>query len=185
MGKEKIAALFSTRLRLENKTRIARWLVLGVVGIVVSGAVLAGMAGPAAAAGCSGQSCNGADPYVMGCANDANSAGHTDYYDGSTGAYVHVDLMWSPSCQTNWGVASFDDGNPSWTQPVYIVVVGTDPTNGPNNYNTYPYDYQYAGSGSPVWGNMVYSPGCAFTSVTRGNFGGTAVERGCPTPTGP
>jgi hypothetical protein len=159
-----------------SKARIARPLVIGVVSTLVSAAVLAGMVGTAAAAGCSEHGCNGADPYGTGCASGAYSAGHTDDVDPTTGAAVHVDLMWSPSCQTNWGVASFDDGNPSWTQPVDIRVLGTD---GPTPLNEFA-DYTYTGSGSPVWGNMVYSPGCAQVWVTRGSFSTVAVENGCP-----
>lgn len=126
---------------------------------------------------CSGQDCTGQDPYATGCAAGATIAGSGPLSDGAGS----VTLYWSPACHTNWAAASFADGNPPTTPPVRVRVVGSG---GSTSYDNAPVDYDTTGSGSPIWGNMTYSPGCAYGEVSRGGVSGRAVEGGCPSPAG-
>jgi hypothetical protein len=126
---------------------------------------------------------NGPDPYATGCNGDQQVAGSgtiSDYYDHTFGT---IYLMWSPRCQTNWGIAYFDDGNPSSDPVVDVAVAGTDPAVSEWNYNN-PVDYRTSAPGSPVWGNMAYSPGCAKAHVFFGAAVGIAVQDGCPSDAG-
>jgi hypothetical protein len=134
---------------------------------------------PSTIAKCSGLACTGQDPYATGCQSDASVAGSSAIVDGTGRTLGTLKLYWSHTCQTNWGAASFDDGNPASTPPVDIKVFGTD-ASAPTPYNIQPVDFPTTGAGSPVWGNMIYSPGCAYATVTRGDAAGTAVQEGCP-----
>jgi hypothetical protein len=139
-------------------------------------AVLALAGAPASAF--AGRSLNGQDPYATGCNRDQQIAGRgtiDDYYGHTFGT---IDLMWSPRCQTNWGIAYFNDGNPSSDPAVDIAVDGTDSAISPWLYNN-PINYSTTAPGSPVWGNMAYSPGCAKAHVFFGEADGLAVQYGC------
>lgn len=127
-------------------------------------------------------SLNGSDPYRTGCARGATVAGSDVIRNYTTNQVVgSVYLMWSPRCQTNWGIAYFNDGNKATDPPVDILVFGTDPTqpDGEDDYNV-DADYYTTMAGSPIWGNQVFSPGCAEVWVTWGNAGGLAIQKGCP-----
>jgi hypothetical protein len=134
---------------------------------------------PAVAATCSGPSCTSQDPYVTQCNAGDSIAGATAIVDAAGQTFGRLVLYWSPACQTNWGQAYFDDGNPPSTPPVDVRVFGSSSS---ATYDTGPVDFSTTASGSPVWGNMVYSPGCAYATVTRGGQTGTAVQQGCPVP---
>jgi surface antigen len=143
---------------------------------------------PSTPAPSAGSSLSGQDPYATGCANDEIVAG-TSPIDDQDGAQVGtLDLMWSNNCQTNWGIAYFNDGNPNDGSTVDIKVVGSATGGG---YTQGPVDAAYDGVGQPVWGNMIDSPGCAYATVTRANadqsidMTGLAVQNGCPAPAGP
>lgn len=131
------------------------------------------------AASCSANGCSGQDPYSTGCNNGDSVAGTAAIFDKVGQTVGEVRLYWSSACQSNWGQAYFNDGNPPSTPPVDVKVFGSS-TSG--TYDTGPIDFYTMASGSPVWGNMVYSPGCAYATVTRGEDTGTAVQQGCPAP---
>jgi Protein of unknown function (DUF2690) len=130
---------------------------------------------------CQGTLCNGLDPYASHCSNDASVAGSSPLVDSRGTTLGTVKLYFSPACQSGWGQVDFNDGNPPTTPPVTVTVIGTDGAS-PGNYDSHPVEYVTTGSGSPVWGNMVYSPGCAVAYVSRGDASGKAVQSGCPAP---
>jgi Protein of unknown function (DUF2690) len=155
-------------------------------GVVVIAALMsAGLASPsvvtssAAAATCSAARCTNQDPYATGCSAGDSVAGTGAIVDGSGQGIGELKLYWSPSCEANWGQAYFNDGNPPSTPPVDVKVVGSSSAGA---YDTGPVDFTTPAAGSPVWGNMVDSPGCAYATVTRGGASGTAVQLGCSPP---
>ncbi len=159
-------------------SRRSRILAGGLTAVLVC--ALTGLHPPSAsAASCAGTACNGADPYASGCGSGATVAGDAPIVDGQGRQIGDLKLFFSPSCQTNWGQAYFSDGNPASTPPVDVTVVGSSAGSA---YNQGPVDFTYTGSGSPVWGNMVYSPGCAYATVTRGDAHARTVQNGCPPP---
>lgn len=145
-------------------------------------AVLALVAGAPASA-FADSSLSGQDPYATGCNRDQQVAGSSEISDDYGGSFGTIYLMWSPQCQTNWGIAYFNDGNTSSDPAVDIAVSGTDPAVSQWNYNN-SIDYVTTAPGSPVWGNMVYSPGCAKAHVFFGAARGLAVQGGCPSDAG-
>jgi hypothetical protein len=141
--------------------------ILIATAVVVGGMVT--MSPPASAATCSNQACDYLDPYQTSCANDQVLAGRGTITDGNgNGNYGTLDLMWSPTCQTNWGIAYFNDGNPNDGTWVLITVSGTDGG----------VAFEYRGTGSPVWGDMIYSPDCANTDVERHYAGTQTIKMG-------
>ncbi len=108
----------------------------------------------------------------MGCDRDAytvrNSA-RPITFNGQT--FGRIELRWSPSCGTNWGRASFYDGNPNGEHlPIWISVQYSDGS------QVKVVTFQYNGSGSPVWGNMLYAPGvCTTASADRDQSYGDAT----------
>ncbi len=120
---------------------------------------------------CSGYGCDHLDPVATGC-----SAGSTTVTSAAIGGVGTVELRWSPTCQTNWSRVTIAAGgaNPSgfWR---YADIYRQSPA---------AHDYfDFNGNGSPVYGNMLYAPGCAWASGTIQNAGGwstgTAVQPGC------
>lgn len=73
--------------------------------------------------GCSGTNCNGANPYNTGCSADAyivqigpGGSGYQEYGRGDNGGVGdgYMNLMYSPTCGTNWSYVTNDfDGNPN------------------------------------------------------------------------
>lgn len=181
-----------TRIKQAHR-RMTRRLV-SALPIVVAALV----APPIASANAS---LNGTDPYQTGCARGATVAGSGPITDNIHPPLGRIYLMWSPRCQTNWGIAYFNDGNKASDPPVYIAVWGTDPSQPdtappagpgpypPNLYNVYEgwpsSGVPYSGVGSPVWGNQVFSPGCAGGIVYWGEAVGIATQYGCPGLGGP
>jgi hypothetical protein len=172
--------------RAEGLTRSSRYrrLIAGAIVALLSAVVVglgAGVADPAAAsaATCTGSACTNQDPYVTGCDIGDSVAGSAPIVDSSGATIGEIKLYWSPACESNWGQAYFNDGNPANTPPVTISVQGSSPG---GRYDVGSTPFTSTGSGSPVWGNMVYSPGCAYTTATRGTASGTAVQAGCSQP---
>jgi hypothetical protein len=120
--------------------------------------------------------CTNQDPYATACNSDASVVATAPIVDASGQAIGELKLYWSPVCQSNWGQAYFHDGNPANTPPVTVSVVGSSAT----TYDSGPVVFSTTAAGSPVWGNMVYSPGCSYAKVTRGDASATAVQAGCP-----
>jgi hypothetical protein len=176
-----------TRIKQPHR-RMTRWLG-GALPVVVAALVAPPIASASA-------SLNGTDPYRSGCARGATVAGYGLITDNIHPPLGRIYLMWSPRCQTNWGIAYFNDGNKASDPVVDISVWGTDPSQPdtappagpgpypPNVYNVYA-EYQYSGVGSPVWGNQVFAPGCAGAIVYWGNAVGIATQIGCPGLGGP
>jgi hypothetical protein len=129
------------------------------------------------AASCSGSSCTGQDPYATRCNIRDSVAGSAAILDRAGRPIGQIRLYWSSACQANWGQAYFNDGNPASTPPVDIKVVGSSSSAA---YDTGLVDFTYTSSGSPVWGDMVYSPGCAYATVARGDATGQAIQARCP-----
>lgn|SRR5262245_8093010 len=165
-------------------------------GLLATG-LLAAFA-PAASAGvtCSGTGCNGLDPVETGCGDvyrgpwddQQRVSDLQNMYDINTGAVVgRVWLDYSAACGTNWIEGYFNDGNPNDGSFVLARVVGTYNS---GLYGYGPVDFWYYGTGHGIWGNMIYSPGCAFGIIDRHNndysihIGGQAVQGGCPAPSG-
>jgi hypothetical protein len=146
-----------------------------LAGLIAGLALLAG----APASALADRSLNGQDPYATGCNHDQQVAGSGPISDSYGRTFGTIYLMWSPRCQTNWGIAYFNDGNPSSDPAVDIEVAGTDPAISQGNYNNFVV-YSTTAPGSPVWGNMAYSPGCAEAAVFFGAASGLAVQGGCP-----
>jgi hypothetical protein len=159
-------------------------LILPRLALFVTVSLLAAMIGrsaSASAASCSGSACTGQDPYATACNVGDSIAGSAAIVDGAGATIGELKLYWSAQCQTNWGQAYFNDGNPASTPPVTVSVEGSSSS---ATYDSGSVPFTYTGSGSPVWGNMVYSPGCAYATVTRGDASATAVQIGCPPPGG-
>lgn len=80
------------------------------LALVLSGFGLAATPGVAAAATCSGSSCNGQSPETTGCAASATTL-QTVYirYNGAGAAIGKVELRSSSTCKTRWSrVTSFE-----------------------------------------------------------------------------
>lgn len=155
------------------------------VSVVLAGLVAALAAVPAAQASaqpaapqvtCSGYGCDHQDPAATGCSAGSYTVTSAPITIGST-VYGTVELRWSPTCQTNWSrvtVASGGSNPNAWWR--YADVYRQSP---------YAYDlFSYNGSGSPVYGNMLYAPGCASASGTiqvgaSSWATGSAVQPGC------
>jgi hypothetical protein len=157
-------------MRSSPRMRVGAWQVvrhrlsclIAVVGLVGAVSVVSLVATPASAGAvtCSGNSCNGKDPYATGCASGAyeiTSAGRylLDPYGHTDGSIIH--LFWSPRCQTNWPVV---------TQPQSCSdSEGTRVEANVQNRTTgqwVNYTVQALTASTYVWGNMVYSPGPAW-----------------------
>jgi hypothetical protein len=128
---------------------------------------------PALAATCSGYGCDYQDPVATGCSSGAytvTSAAIT--YQGVT--YGTVELRWSPTCQTNWARTT-----------LYAQYVGMEAW--ANVYRQSPYaqaDWHCTCSTTPIYGNMLYAPGCAEAEgdvwISYGNEAkGWAIQPGC------
>lgn len=104
---------------------------------------------------------DGQDPYATGCASGSYvvQSATRNIIDTESGSVVgRIEIHWSPTCQTNWGEAFWsasDAGSLNVTITVVRVSDGLRES------------YHFNGSGSHVWGNMVYSPGCAYATVSR------------------
>jgi hypothetical protein len=155
------------------KHRLARLSAATVLILGAAAGLPALSAGAAQAATCSGYGCDNQDPVATGCdagAYTVTSAPIT--YQGIT--YGTVELRWSPACQTNWARTTVNSS--------YLGLMRYA-----NVYRQAPYaqaDWHYTGPGNPIYGNMLYAPGCAEAEgeVQNGNglfAEGWAVQPGC------
>lgn len=121
---------------------------------VVSGLVAAAAtslmitASPAHAVTCYGDYCSGLDPQASGCYADAYSVA------SSSNAGVTVQLMWSPTCQTNW--ARVNTSAPAWIKAVQ--------SGGYTQWGTY-------SGGGYAWSRQIYSPSLCVTASVQLNSG--------------
>ena len=73
-------------------------MVTALLSVLGAASVFAGTA--AAHPPCSGSGCDLQDPIAMNCVEDSYIVGTAIIGDSAEKGYV--DLIWSPSCQTNW-----------------------------------------------------------------------------------
>jgi len=137
-----------------------RWIVVASALMLVAGAMAATMP-TTFAANCTGDGCNGVDPYTAQCASGS--------YDVLTGYFVGglLELRWSPTCQTNWTrfTPANNEGYEIWV---------TRLSDGVFAGNGLWYSYFFTnGSGVLHWGDMVYSPGPAQACVRSPQHVGT------------
>jgi hypothetical protein len=179
---------------MKDRHKVLRRIVAIILPVVLAGGIVSASAPRAFAdTTCSGTGCNGLDPVQTGCGN--LYAGPWDdkqrvsnlmtMHDLNTGAEVgRVWLDYSAACGTNWIEGWFEDGNPDDGSYVVAEVQGTYGNSGLYGYG--PVDFYYYGTGHNIWGNMIYSPGCAKGLIDRHNndysihIGGEAVQVGCP-----
>jgi hypothetical protein len=152
--------------------------LIGVVAflVVFGGAGQAGAAPIGATATCSGYGCDYQDPIATGCSAGANNTASAAVTYGGVN-YGTVELRWSPTCQSNWSRLTINAGssNPNgyWR--------------GVDVYRQSPYAlayFDYYGTGSQVYGNMLYSPGCAKATAylqisASATATGVALQPGC------
>jgi hypothetical protein len=102
---------------------------------------------------CSGYGCDDQDPIATGCSAGSYTVTSAPVTLGGT-SYGTVELRWSPTCQTNWSRVTVTAGgsNPSgWWRDADV-----------ERQSPYAYDgFSYNGAGSPIYGDMLYAPGCA------------------------
>ncbi|GLZ39720.1 hypothetical protein Acsp05_33440 [Actinokineospora sp. NBRC 105648] len=83
---------------------------------------------------------------------------------GAGGRAGVIQILWSPRCQTNWGRIVLDsyDPNPNHL-PRWVDVHNAA---GGHVYFT------WTGAGQYIYGDMLYSPGCAWATgyVDRGGY---------------
>jgi hypothetical protein len=151
---------------------------IGMAFVVLAGVAVLPLvaANPAMAATCSGYGCDYQDPVATGCASGSYTVSSAAVSRNGV-QYGTVDLRWSPTCQTNWS----------------RVWVGAGGSN-PNHYERYVWverqspsayvGFDYYGDGSPVYGWMLYVPGCAKAGASLqigpGTYAlGIAYQPGC------
>ena len=155
------------------KHRLARLCAAGAVILASAVSLPTLSAASAHAATCSGYGCDYQDPIATGCSSGAYTVASAPItYQGIT--YGTVELRWSPTCQTNWARTTVNNS--------YLGL-----TRYANVYRESPFaqaDWHYTGPGNPVYGNMLYAPGCAEAEGEvqdgHGLFAeGWAVQPGC------
>jgi hypothetical protein len=161
--------------------RLLRLLLAGLAGAAVL--ALPATAAQATTPGavrpmvtCSGYGCDHADPVATGCSAGSYTVVSAPVVLGAT-SYGTVELRWSPTCQTNWSRVTVAAGgsNPNgWLRYAEVD------RQSPSAYDGYP----YYGNGSPVFGNMLYAPGCASAygaiQINGSSVAvGVAVQPGC------
>jgi hypothetical protein len=145
------------------------------VSILLTAPILPAItAAPAHAATCSGYGCDQQDPVNNGCNNGAYTVTSAPIvYNGTS--YGTVDLRWSPTCQTNWARVTVNSNLTNKTR--WADVLRQSPYATALWYTSAP--------GNPVYGNMLYAPGCAEAEaeIDLSNSAiaeGWAVQPGCP-----
>ncbi|WP_132215040.1 DUF2690 domain-containing protein [Kribbella steppae] len=117
-----------------------------------------------AAAACA-YGCDGRDPIATGCAADARTVASAPVMSSQYPygiRYGTINLRWSPSCQANWGqLVLTNPNNPGhWFRTIWIERwYGTSGVGWTRN------EFTFSGTGSPIWGNMLYAPQCARAGV--------------------
>jgi len=149
-------------------------LILGT-GLAVP--IATATAAHAAACPPAGYQCDHQDPVATHCADDASFVASAPVTSSGV-SYGTIELRWSNRCQTNWARLWLNNpSNPNgWVRYLSIT-----------RQNPHAYDeFRYYGNGSPIYGNMMYSPGCAkangliLISTSPITFaGGEALQPGC------
>jgi len=131
---------------------------------------------PASAATCSGYGCDSQDPVATGCSSGSYTVKSAPVaYNGVQ--YGTVELRWSPTCQTNWSRLTISAGgsNPQhYDRQVWVARQNPDAQMG----------FDWTSDGSPIYGDMLYAPGCAKAWATiqvgpNAIASGTAMQPGC------
>jgi Protein of unknown function (DUF2690) len=148
------------------------------LGIGVAGSVVSATVAHAATCPPAGYQCDHQDPAVTHCADDGSFVARAPVVANGVG-YGTIELRWSNRCQSNWARLWLNNpNNPNqWVR--YLSVTRKDP----HGYD----EFRYYGNGSPIYGNMMYSPGCAkaiglilISSNPVVFAGGEALQPGCP-----
>jgi hypothetical protein len=109
-----------------------------------------------------GGSCFNKDPYSTGCANNAYDAHDIGVYDNFGQKLLSIHNWYSTSCGTNWNVTY-----PTYSNAYFIQISIQS-----SGFNTTLLcepticTQAYTGTGSPLWTNMVFSPGSPPTTAT-------------------
>jgi hypothetical protein len=144
------------------------------VGSTGAQSLHSGAAPHVANASCNLRGCDGQDPYATGCDGSSSMIAATPNYPAAPGTI----LYWSSACHTNWAAvySSVDFGG----SYVDVDVQGTDPLAGSGKYNV-DVNFNCYCYGTFVWGNMVYSPGCARAYGYSSLYGGmgSVYQPGC------
>ncbi|MDQ1045317.1 hypothetical protein QFZ76_003553 [Streptomyces sp. V4I2] len=93
-------------------------LVLVVLMCASAGVITTVQATPAAAAECSGSSCNGQDPQAKGCSSGASSVQGAAFWEAS----FSVELRHSPTCSARWTRLTVDDYLPTCCYAIRISI---------------------------------------------------------------
>lgn len=144
--------------------------------LVLGGAGQASAAPVGVAATCGGYGCDNQGPAATGCSAGSNNTASAAVTYGGVSCGT-VELRWSPICQTNWSRLTIGAGgsNPNgyWRG---VDVFRQSPAG-----SAY---FDHYGSGSPVFGNMLYAPGCAkaiaYRQIAPSTYAsGVALQPGC------
>jgi hypothetical protein len=158
------------------KYRMAR---LGItIAVLLGGVVTLSSTGitSASAATCSGHGCDYQDPTATGCSSGAYTVTSAPVtYNGIQ--YGTVELRWSPTCQTNWSRLTISAGGSNaqhYDRQVWVARQSDDAQVG----------FDWTSDGSPIYGDMLYAPGCAeaWGTIQIGSnviAYGIAVQPGC------
>jgi hypothetical protein len=162
-------------MSIRHRAGLRRGAYLLVLALAIAGVAVTAAPSPALAATCSSYNCDGKDPVVTGCSSGSYTV-TTAPVTWSGRRYDTVELRWSPTCQTNWARVNIDAGgnNPEHLQ------------RSANVYRQSPYAvnrFDYYSNGTPVYGNMLYAPGCAkaegVIDLSFATAYGTAMQPGC------
>lgn len=168
-----------------SKSRAARRVALATCGLVTA-AVLAPLIAPSSAAPAAageaavnspaspirlldnplpvyqGGGLEGADPIQTGCSRDAytvDSEPITVNSPNHYGAVIgHIDLRYSPSCQTNWARVVLQSVNGIAVASLYWPAVARIEGGNNHTYHYWVWQPQVTASSGVIWTNMVYSP---------------------------
>jgi hypothetical protein len=126
---------------------------------------------------CHTRGCDGQDPYATRCSADSVVVNSAPIRGMLTQA---IYLYWSRACQSNW-VAVYTDPDyvvSGWTE---VDVYGTDPAAGQGDYSALA-AFGCNCTGHHIWGNLIYSPGCARGHAynSDGAYDAWIVQQGCP-----
>jgi hypothetical protein len=134
--------------------RMGMIMLAGLMPVVLTMVGSTSMAS-AATPTCSGASCTGKDPAITHCADDSYvvSGVSAPIRWGSVQPGI-IQILWSPRCQTNWGriVLNSYDPNPEHLQRIVEV----------QNSQGGDVSFLWSGPGQYIYGDMLYSPTCAW-----------------------
>jgi hypothetical protein len=142
------------RSRFSTATTSLLICVLLAAISVIGSASMASAATPT----CAGSSCTGQDPAITHCADDSYVvAGISAPIAWGSAQPGIIQILWSPRCQTNWGriVLNVYDTNPEHL-PRWVTVA---------NDQGGSIGFEWTGAGQYIYGDMLYSPTCAWASA--------------------